>query len=200
MTDFDGYINIQPNVHDKEERESLNKTSIAKVLLFFYVFMTSGSAHNLVGSPLRRFIDDNRMVQHFIAFLLLFSLVITFDSEIFGSNYSLSVTDALIYTVICYTWFIFSTKLDAQWNIILIMILIGIFVMDTHFKTQEESAKSDPNLTNEQKVNIIKSNNMIRTYVTSFAILVTILGTVLYSDRKAEQYGGSYDIFTYILN
>ena len=200
MTDLDSYINIQPHIRDKEESDTLNKTSIARVLLLFYVLMGSGSAYNLLGSPLRRFVEDNRIAQHFIAFLLLFTLIITFESELFDSSYSLSITDTLIYAVIGYTWFIFSTKLDLQWNIILIVILVGLFVMDVHFKNQEKLAKLDPNLTNEQKLNITKSNNLYRTYMTCFAILITILGTVLYSDRKAEQHGGSYDIFTYLLH
>lgn len=199
MSDQDRYINIKPNINNyNEEQEYINKTSIAKVLLLFYVLI-SGSPNNLMGKQLKKFIEDSRIAQHFIAFLTLFVLLISFEHNLFDPDNTLTITDALIYTVIGYTWFILSTKLDAQWNIMLILILIGIYVMDTYFRNQEKEANLDPNLTDIQKLKIIKSNNAYRTYATSFAILVTILGTILYSDRKAEQYGGSYDIFSYLL-
>jgi len=109
------------------------------------------------------------------------------------------VRDALIYSVIGYTWVIFSSKLDAHWNIILLALLVGIFILDSHFRREENMARTDPNLTDKQRMDIIKTNNTYRTWLTASAILVTIFGTLLYSNRKSEQYGGSYDVLTYML-
>jgi hypothetical protein len=199
MSALDSVLNIQPDVLDKDEGAALGKTSIAKVILLFYLFTASGYCKNLIGKPLKRFIEDNRIVQHFIGFLVIFVLL-SMEGDLFGTGPALSIRDALIYSIIGYTWFIFSSKLDAHWNVILILILVGIFVLDTHFRSQERDARNDMNLTNEQKLEIMKRNNLYRTWLTASAILATIAGTLLYSNRKVEQYGGSYDIFTYLLN
>jgi len=198
MSSLDSVVNIQPEVQDNEERSALEKTSIAKVILIFYLFAMQDYCNNLIGKPFRRFIDDNRIFQHLIGFLVIFVLL-TWETDLFGDRPSLSIRDALIYAVIGYAWVIFSSKLDAHWNIMLFGILIAIYVLDNHFKRQEAEARNDPNLTDSQRIEIIKTNNLYRTWSTASAILVTILGTLLYSTRKSEQYGGSYDILTYIL-
>lgn len=198
MSYLDSVVNIQPEVQDNEERAALGKTSIAKVVLIFYLFAMQDYCNDLIGRPLRRFIEDNRIFQHFIGFLVIFVLL-SWEGDLFGTGPTLSVRDALIYSVIGYTWVIFSSKLDAHWNIILLGVLIGVFVLDNHFRSQEDEARKDPSLTDKQRIEIIKRNNLYRTWLTASAIIITIVGTLLYSDRKSEQYGGSYDVLTYLL-
>jgi hypothetical protein len=198
MSYLDSVMNIQPDVQDNEERAALGKTSIAKVVLIFYLFAMQDYCNNLIGKPLKRFIEDNRIFQHFIGFLVIFVLL-SWESDLFGTGPALSVRDALIYSIIGYTWVIFSSKLDAHWNIILLGVLVAVFVLDNHFRRTENEARDDPNLTDKQRMEIIKANNLYRTWLTASAILVTIAGTLLYSDRKSEQYGGSYDVLTYLL-
>lgn len=196
MSSLESYVLLQPEIQDRDERDIHGKTSIAKIILIFYLLTMIGYTNNIIGKPLKRFIEDNRIFQHFIGFLVIF-LLLTWDGGLFG-NGSLSIQDALIYTIIGYTWIIFSSKLDAHWNLILLGVLVGIFVLDSHFRREEDDARNDPNLTNAQRLEIIRSNNNKRTWLTSIAILITILGTLLYSDRKSEQYGGSYDVMTYL--
>ena len=135
MSYLDSVVNIQPEVQDNEERAALGKTSIAKVVLIFYLFAMQDYCNDLIGRPLRRFIEDNRIFQHFIGFLVIFVLL-SWEGDLFGTGPTLSVRDALIYSVIGYTWVIFSSKLDAHWNIILLGVLIGVFVLDNHFRSQ----------------------------------------------------------------
>lgn len=196
MSALEYLVNIQPEVQDHLERDTQSKTSIAKIVLIFYLFAMLGQSNNLIGKPLRRFIDDNRIFQHFIGFLVIFVLL-SWDGGLFG-NGSLSIRDALIYSIISYTWIIFSSKFDAHWSLILLGVLLGIFVLDSHFKRLEDDARNDQNLNDDQRLEIMHQNNLFRTWLTSIAILITIVGTVLYSDRKHEQYGGSYDVLTYL--
>ena len=196
MSALEYLVNIQPEVQDHLERDTQSKTSIAKIVLIFYLFAMLGQSNNLIGKPLRRFIDDNRIFQHFIGFLVIFVLL-SWDGGLFG-NGSLSIRDALIYSIISYTWIIFSSKLDAHWSLILLGVLLGIFVLDSHFKRLEDDARNDQNLNDDQRLEIMHQNNLFRTWLTSIAILITIVGTFLYSDRKHEQYGGSYDVLTYL--
>ena len=190
MSNLDYVLNIQPRLSDDNERLVTSKTSIMRVLFLFYLFTAHGYCQNLMGKPLQRYIKDNRIIQHLIGFLVIFTLI-TFDSTI-------SIRDAIIYAAIGYMWFIFSTKLDGHWNIILLTLLFAGFVLDSHLRNKEKEIRTDPNVSDEQIIEITRTNNSYRMYLASTAILVTIMGTILYSNRKSEQYGGSYDAFTYL--
>lgn len=197
MADLDNLINIQPDIQDIEERSMSNKTSVAKVVLLFYLISVGGYTKNLMGKQLRRFIEDSRIMQHFIAFITLYVLI-SFESD-FSGGPALTVLNTLTYAIIGYTWFIFTTKLDIHWNIMLLILLIGSYLIDRSMRVQETEALSDPNLNEAQKLEIKKTNDAYRTYMVCSLIMLTIVGTVLYSHKKSEQYGGGYDLFTYMM-
>jgi len=163
--------------------------SVLKVLLVYYIIALHGDK-NLIGTPLKRFVTDNRLAQHAIALMTIFVLFSLLTDLSIGSN--------MVYAAICYAWFVFSTKIDAHWNIMLILVLVSGFVADRQFRLNEAEAEADPNLNNTQKSIIINQNNNYRAMFVGSAALITIIGTVLYSERKAEQYGGSYDPVTYL--
>lgn len=198
MSQLDRLVNIQSTMQDEDHAKTIGKTSVAKVVLLFYLISANSYNKNLFGKQMQRFIEDNRLAQHVIAFITLFVLI-SFESDIFGSSPDLSTLDALIYTIIGYIWFVFSTKLDVHWNIIFLILLVGAYISDRNMRVQEDEAHKDPSLTTEQVRAIIEQNNAWRTLSTALIIVITIIGTVLYSDRKSEQYGGGYDIFTYML-
>lgn len=175
------------------------KISVVKVLLLFYLLVMLSYSKNLIGKPLKEFIEDNRLAQHTIGFLTVFVLISLHNDFTDSSVMRLSITEMLIYTIIGYTWFIFSSKLDAQWNIILLVVLMMGFLLDTYLRNQEYIMRTSEVMTPEQKEQKIEQNNKYRTYLAFGAILVTAIGTVLYSNRKHEQYGGSYDLMTYLL-
>lgn len=170
-----------------------SQTSLAKVLLIFYVLVASNCTDNLMSKQIRQYINENRFVQHIIGFLLMIILV-TLVGGIVDTRL------AIFYALIGYIWFIFSTKLDIHWNIIIIILLFIGYMYENSMSIRENDINNDPNLTPDQKFIIIQQNNNYKTWIVSSVIFITILGTLFYSHKKHEQYGGGYDVFTYILN
>ena len=167
-----------------------SQISLAKVLLIYYLFALS-SSNKLISKQMREYINDTRYIQHVLGFLTMIVLV-TLVSNI-------DTRDAIFYAVIGYVWFIFSTKLDIHWNIIIIILLFMGYMFDNSMKNRVNEIKLDKTLSDEQKLFLIANDIYIKNLIVGSVMIITILGTLFYSYKKHEQYGGSYDIFTYIL-
>jgi hypothetical protein len=168
-----------------------SKTSIARVLLIFYLLVASNYTDNLMAKQMKEYLNSNRLVQHFIGFLTLIVLV-TMVGGITESR------TALIYSLIGYIWFIFSTKLDIYWNIIILILLFIGYMYENSLIVKEKQILDDPNLTDKQKVDIIDRCNIYKTWIVGSIMTVTLLGTIMYTNKKKVQYGGGYDLFTYM--
>lgn len=166
----------------------LNKSniSLSKALLIFYVVIASNFTDGLVGKQLREYIQENRMAQHLIAFIMMFVLI----HMIGGID---DMVRVFAYSAIGYLWFIFTTKLDAQWNIIVLALMFMGFIYESDLHKHEVDALEDKVLSQEEKERVINNNSKIKTYIVFGVIGVTIVGTMLYAQRKQEQYGGGFN-------
>ena len=175
-----------------ENNNILQNFSISRALLLFYIIIASNFTKGLFSKQLRTFFSENRLAQHLIGFIMMLVLIILIGN----------VTDtykALFYSLIAYTWFIFTTKLDIHWNIIIILLMVFGFLYESQLNEKQTNALKDPNLTDEQKNNIIKENSKSKIYIIAIILAVTIIGTVLYVKKKDIQYGGAqFDIITYL--
>jgi len=169
-----------------------SNTSMTKVLLIFYLLITTNFTDKLVSKQLKSFFEDNRIGQHIIAIIALLVLI-TSVGEIVDTR------KAVIYTIFGYLWFIFTTKLDIQWNMIIIMILLAGYLIENDLTNKEKLMKDDKALTKDDKNRIIQKSNRVKNTIIIAALSVTIVGTLLYSNKKHVQYGGGYDPIRYLL-
>lgn len=150
----------------------------------------SNHTDGLLSNQTRDFIK-NRYIQHIISFMLLFVLITLFSD--------VGTREAVVYTLLGYVWFVFSTKLDIHWNIVIIILLFSGYIFEHSNKQREKEIREDPNLTDAKRNQLLLDIDTYRKWFIGAIIIVTIAGTVLYSHKKAEQYGGGYDVFVYFL-
>jgi hypothetical protein len=167
-------------------------TSLAKILLIFYVLVASSATDNLMSKQFREYVRDNRYMQHVLGFLTMFVLITLLCDGI-------DTKIALGYALIAYIWFIFSTKLDIHWNIIILILLFVGYMIENQIMVRDREINTDNNLSNEQKLILIKDNNQYTNWIIGSILLITVIGTLFYSHKKQEQYGGGYDVFAYML-
>ena len=170
---------------------NLNNTSLAKILLIFYLIALN--SNTLISKQMHNYINDNRYVQHILSFMTMYVLITVVCGNI-------DTRSAIAYALIGYIWFIFTTKIDIHWNIIIIILLFVGYMFENSIHIDENNIKTDKLISNEHKQKIINENIHKKNLLVGGIIMVTIIGTLLYSNKKHAQYGGSYDIFTYILN
>lgn len=158
--------------------------------LLFYIITAANSQYRLqLSIQLNNYISENNYIQHIIGFATLFILITL--------NNKLSTQHALLYTSICYIWFILSTKLDLHWNIIIIVLLFIGYIIENNNKIFFDDIQNDNALTQEQKNMLINNKNTNKLYFMACILSITIMGTILYNQKKHIQYGDKYDNLIY---
>ena len=173
------------------EYKRLDDTTLIRVLLLFYIFIAGNMTYNLYSKQLQTFIDENRFAKHFIGFILMLTLIMVIGGV-------KSIEKGILYSYIGYMWFIFTTKLDLQWNIMIILLLLFGFIYESKVIEKESEIINDQSISDIQKeelINVFHNNKMM---IVGTILLVTVIGSFLYINKKEVQYGGSFDIMTFL--
>ncbi len=170
-----------------------NNVPIVKVLLLFYLMIGNSLLQPLLSKQWKDMMENSRMTQHIIGLTTIIALIILLSDGHVGS------VNILIYSLITYLWFLFSTKLDIHWNIIVVVLLLMAYLYENSLKFKELNATNDKVLTEEEKQSIKKNNHNKKMYFMIGVLLVTITGALLYANRKEVQYGGGYSTLNFLL-
>lgn len=166
--------------------------SLLRALLLFYIIIASNFTGGLFSKQLRTFFEESRLAQHLIGFIMMLVIVMLIG----GIN---DTYRAVMYSLIGYIWFILTGKLDIHWNIIIILLLLFGFFYESKLNEKEQNTLKDPNLTEEQKRVVINNNSKYKMYVVLAILSVTVIGTLLYLNKKVDQYGGGkFDLVTFL--
>lgn len=166
--------------------------SLSKVLLIFYLLIATNFTNNLVSKQFKSFFEENRLAQHCIAITSLLVLITSVGGVV-------DTKKAIIYTILGYIWFLLTTKLDIHWNMIIVLILLAGYLFENNLDNKEKLMTDDKALTPEEKEKLINKDNKIKALIVGGAMIITLLGTFLYSNKKHVQYGGGYDPITFLL-
>lgn len=164
-------------------------SNIVTYILLFYITNLLIQNKNLPIQT-KTFINNNIYMQHIIGFVTLFVLITLIDGNIDTST-------ALIYTLIGYIWYIFSTKMDIHWNIIIIIMLFIGYMIENNNKIRKKEIITDTMLTNEQQQILLNNINRYDKILLIFIICITFIGTLFYNHKKQIQYGQYYDNIVY---
>jgi hypothetical protein len=165
--------------------------NITRVLLFFYIIIASNFSENLFSKQLRTFFDENRPAQHLIGFIMM----LTFVMIIGGVT---DIEKGLLFSVLGYLWFVFTTKLDIQWNIMILLLLLFGFIYESKLSEKEQEIMKDQSLSEEEKRTITDSYQSYKMWLFGGIISVTVIGSLLYINKKDVQYGGGYNMLTFL--
>ena len=114
------------------------------ILFRYYILLFTPLSRKVLSKQIIDLIDENRMVQHLIAFLSLYVLI-KHMNEKWNFNKILS------YSVLIYGLFIMTTKMDLHINIMVIGLLLVYYLYDDLCKKKEEQLKTDKNIENISK-------------------------------------------------
>jgi hypothetical protein len=167
--------------------------SLNKIILAFYIFASSPVLFNLLSKQWKKTLENDRIAQHLLAIMSILSLTILV------SNGKFSIQRIFAYTAIAYMWFIFSTKMDIHFNIILFGSLIAFYLYQNTIQNENEKIERDKNLSENEKIEIQKNKKNNYIYLTITILLITLTGTLFYSNKKEVQYGGGYSLLNFLL-
>ena len=165
--------------------------TLSRALLFFYLIVASNFTKNLYSGQLQEYIEKSRVAQHIIGFILMLVVIISFG----GVS---DITKAIGYTIFAYVLFIFTTKLDIHWNLVILLLLVIGFLYESKIFNREKLLDNDESLGEREKSEIRFQNDTIKIVLLVALVFVTFIGTFLYSNKKITQYGGEFSTIKYI--
>ncbi len=169
--------------------------SLVKVILIFTLFSIYTESP-LISHQLRDYINDNRIMRHIIGFITLLVLI-----TMINSTYKMKLTNLqlLVYSLLGYLWFLFSTKMDLHINLIFLMLLLAGYLYETMLKDKDSKIDNDHVLTYDEKQMIAHKNAKKKLYVFGGLLVATGIGAYMYSQKKQMQYGGGYNFMNFLL-
>lgn len=191
MSEIEYKTNNNQKTNTTTITSTTSTTGLVKVMLFFYIIIASNYTENLYSKQLRTFFNENRFAQHLIGLIMM----LTFIMIIGGVQ---SIEKGILYALIGYIWFIFTTKLDIHWNIIIMLLLLFGFICESKLAEKEEGIINDPALNEEEKAALINNLQMYEFYIVLTIIGITVIGSLLYINKKGVQYGGGFDIMQFL--
>ena len=178
MGNLDKIINLKCN--------NQSNMTIITALLIFYLVVANNFIGDLYSGQLKNFIIENRLMKHIIGLITMLLIIV----QIGGVHNWLK---AIIYSFIAYLWFILTTKLDLHWNLAILGLLVLGFMYEKQMFTKELESNSDEALEEIDKKKIRNRNKRMKRLIVISIISITIIGSILYYNRKMNQYGGSFD-------
>lgn len=172
--------------------DSKHSLGVSKILLLFVLLISSPNSGSLLSKQTKEFITDNRYVQHLLAFLMLL-VVIDISYPAIEFYY------LILYSIVVYVLFLLTTKMDLHWNIAVFLLLFGLFIYENKLDHDQKNMMDDDNLDLERKEEIKRNNMYFRYGVFGLIVFMILMGTYFYNNRKMVQYGGGYNLITYLL-
>ena len=166
-------------------------TALVRVSLLFYLVIANNFTENLFSKQLKTFFQENRYAQHLIAFIMMLVFIMMFGGV-------KKIEQGIFYAIILYFWFIFTTKLDVQWNLIIIFLLLFGFIYESKLNEKEVQIDDDESLSNKEKDSLNSSNRLNKFYVLMSILLITVIGSSLYIKKQEVQHGGGFDLMKFL--
>jgi hypothetical protein len=165
---------------------TLNVSPI-KVLMFFYLILMANLLSAKLNAHLIDNINNNKILKHIIIFVTIIVLLTVIYSD-------LNIYDLIIYGFIIYFVFILSTKMNKNYVMGILSLLVLFYLKDYYNKQKIMIIAKDQTLNGldkEKKIENINKQNFSMNVI--FGLLV-VGGALLYDNKKAEQYGGGYSL------
>ena len=175
----------------KTMKESPTLSYIVTCAFLFYVFMCATLLDTLVGYNLRRYIKNNEKMKHALGLVvLIFTIGVVTNIHNIGI---IVIAGAMVYA-----WFLAMTKMPAQWNVLIMFLLMVCFIINSLIShrytpewvfsvhTQEEQNKREKT----------RENCIYAVYIIGIVTLVVSLVCIgwFYYPRRREH------IIEYILS
>ena len=170
----------------------MNNILDIKFLLALYLVQLTSLTNNTLGKQLKDYVYSNRMIQHTINVIFLIVLISMLDDQ-------RSLTNITISSLILYIIYIFTTKLDLQYNLLILAFALFYYFYQREINRQISRINNDNEIDiNLKNVLITVDKNKEMIFGTGL-LLVLVYFVWIYISRKSIQYGGSFSYTKFLM-
>ena len=170
----------------------MNNIFDIKFLLVLYLVQLSSLTSNTLGKQLKEYVESNRISQHIINLLFLFVLISIADK-------TKSIQNIAINAVSIYLFYLLSTKLDLQYNIILLSLILIYYLYQRYNDSKINRINNDNYLDIETKKMLTLVDNNKNNIFGCSLIIFLFYFTHVYFKRKNIQYGNGFNYSKFLL-
>ena len=172
---------------------TVSRSSFMKPLLFFYIAIGLTLIGDLYSGQMVDFVKKNRHAKHIIGFSII--TLLTMDIAKIREPFTLIFYSSLLYFI-----FLMTTKMDLHWSAAIIVLLVIGYIYEHDSLLKESDVATDKTLNSEEINGISKYHDKMKTVIIVSIVLLTIIGTVTYFNKKKGQYGGGFDIDKFLFD
>ncbi len=156
-----------------------------KYLLLLYLVQLTSLTNNTLGKQLKEYIYSNREIQHIINLTFLMVLISILDD-------SRTFNNLVISSIVIYLFYLFSTKLDLQYNLILLGIIIAYYFYKKNLDNQIARIQKDTDINFDLKQSLV-NNDLNKEKMIEYGLIGVLFYFVyVYLSRKTVQHGGGF--------
>ena len=171
--------------------------SITNSLLLLYFIGANKFIYKLMPEKTRNIFESNKYIHHLMSYLTLIAIM----SFVLKKKNKKKV---ILYSFICYIWFLLTLKLSPIYFFSLLAILIMGYVTEILIKDKKDKHKNIPSdvMTEEEKESNVTRLKQFRTFFISTALVVTLVGYIYPQGNStgSQAGGGDSSILDYLFN
>ena len=171
--------------------EYVEYNNVPKSLLIFYLLISSSSLHNLLSKQWKNTLENSRIAQHTLGITTFLTLILLCEKT--------TIAKSLLYTIIGYLWFLIITKNDLSCIVIIISLLIGFVIFANMMQNKVNDITTDKVLSDNEKSNLCNNIEKKKIYCIIGMIVVSIVCSILYSNKKELQYKQNFNLGSFLL-
>ncbi len=159
------------------------------IILFIYVILLLTN-NQLLTPHIRDFVQNNRWVQYLSLIVLIAITVNCFEK--YNMNNTVIKTALISFVIISLL------KMDLDWSMITVIILLGGFIWNCSLDYMDVHLVSNNAVVQTKRTELMVENSVKRQRYLAVVILVVLLGTSIYYVKKRHQYGNSFATIKFI--
>jgi len=158
-----------------------DRLNVAFVILLVYFTIFNNYNAQIISKQFQRLLKGNRIAEHIITFITILLIAIQLDNEV-------NISKDIMLSIIIYFIFIATTKLEIQWNLLMIVLIFVYYIYSKYNLRKEHKMNEDLYLTDFEK-NVIKENNeKYNNLIVGGIIAFLIMGMIVYTYKKKCEY------------
>ena len=163
-----------------------------KFLLALYLVQLTSLTNNTLGKQLKEYVYSNRIIQHIINVVFLIVLISMLDDQ-------RSLTNITISSLVLYVIYIFTTKLDLQYNLLILAFALFYYFYQREVNKQIKRISNDNEIDSSLK-NMLISVDLNKEMIFGAGLLLVLSYFVYtYASRKSMQYGGGFSYSKFLM-
>ena len=157
-----------------------------------YLVQLTSLTNNTLGKQLKEYVYSNRIIQHIINVIFLIVLISMLDDQ-------RSLTNITISSFVIYIIYIFSTKLDLQYNLLILTFALFYYFYQREVNRQIQRINNDNEIDSNLKNMLISMDENKEMIFGTGLLLILAYFVYTYVSRKSVQYGGGFSYTKFLM-